>query len=80
MDAIEIMLGHDSDCETCGWSYNEVTFDPDWEDGRWGLVCSVGCYGGDSAYYPDVAGAVEILDWVEEQFNVNLSEIRVHIK
>jgi len=41
-------LGDDDDCETCGYSYNEVIFN-DWEDdGEYSLLTSIGCYHGQS--------------------------------
>jgi len=45
----EWSLGDDSDCDTCGWSYNTAEFDPDWNDkNAWMFRYSVGCYGGAS--------------------------------
>jgi hypothetical protein len=44
----EWSLGDNSDCETCGYTYNEVVFQ-DWkDDGQYQLYMSVGCYGGDT--------------------------------
>lgn len=40
-------LGDDSDCDTCGWSYNELGLELwDEEEGVWQLYISVGCYSG----------------------------------
>jgi len=45
-------LGDDSDCETCGITYNEARFDPDFhDDNKWEFSCRVGCYGGQSVSY-----------------------------
>lgn len=42
-------LGDDDDCDTCGWSYNELGLELwDEERGIWQLYMSVGCYGGQS--------------------------------
>lgn len=42
-------LGDDDDCDTCGWSYNELGLELwDEEEGIWQLYISVGCYGGQS--------------------------------
>ena len=41
-------LDEGDDCETCGFSFNEVIFN-DWEDeGEYTLVTSIGCYHGQS--------------------------------
>lgn len=46
--SMEWSLGDNSDCETCGYSYNQVVFQ-DWQDnGQYQLYMSVGCYGGES--------------------------------
>jgi hypothetical protein len=42
-------LGEDFDCETCGFTYNEVSLELwDEEAGIWALNMRVGCYGGES--------------------------------
>lgn len=42
-------LGDDYDCDTCGFTWNEAEFDPDWHDpNQWEFSYRVGCYGGDS--------------------------------
>ena len=47
--SISWSLGDDSDCDTCGFTWNEATFDPDWHDpNEWEFSYRVGCYGGDS--------------------------------
>lgn len=46
---IDWPLGNDSDCDTCGFSWNEAEFDPDWHGpNEWMFSYRVGCYGGDS--------------------------------
>lgn len=41
-------LGDDDYCDTCGSSYNEVSFS-DWGDGEtYSLNTSIGCYSGES--------------------------------
>jgi hypothetical protein len=41
-------LGDDSNCETCGWSYNTATLELwDKEEDIWQLSYSVGCYSGE---------------------------------
>ena len=48
------MLGNDIDCDTCGISYNEVEFDPDFQGlNKWSFNYHVGCYSGDSLHYND---------------------------
>lgn len=47
-------LGEDYDCETCGYTNNEVGLDLwDEEKGIWQLSLRVGCYGGESALSTD---------------------------
>ena len=42
------LLGNDTDCDTCGMSWNEAEFDPHFhDDNEWELYYRVGCYGGD---------------------------------
>jgi hypothetical protein len=51
-DEYQVSLGDDSDCETCGWSYNSANFYPTFDDdvpGSWMFTVSVGCYGASSA-------------------------------
>jgi hypothetical protein len=60
-EPLEVALGDDSYCESCGSSWNQVTFDPDWDEtgtGHWTLSMLVGCCGGDSASARDN-------DWAE---------------
>lgn len=41
------MLGNDIDCDTCGTSWNEAEFDPDFQGpNKWSFNYNVGCYGG----------------------------------
>jgi hypothetical protein len=45
-------LGDDSDCDTCGRSWNEAQFMPDFhDDNKWDFSYRVGCYGGISVSY-----------------------------
>ncbi len=45
-------LGDDTDCDTCGLSWNEAEFDPDFSDtNEWSFHYRVGCYGGDGVDY-----------------------------
>ena len=45
-------LGDDSDCDTCGGSWNEAQFMPDFhDDNKWEFRYWVGCYGGKSVSY-----------------------------
>ena len=46
------MLGDDSDCDTCGWTWNSLRLE-EWDDDIWQLVMSVGCYGGESVLTND---------------------------
>jgi hypothetical protein len=53
-DTTSWMLGDDSDCDTCGWSYNEAEFDPHFSDeNEWSFHYRVGCYSGDSVSWYD---------------------------
>jgi len=40
-------LGDDSDCESCGWSWNELEFSIEDEYNEWNAQARVGCYGGE---------------------------------
>lgn len=51
MESYVWYLGDDYDCETCGWTYNEVVFEED--DGVWILRTSVGCYHGEHTMSTD---------------------------
>lgn len=43
------LLGDDDDCETCGYTMNQLGLDLWDEDNNvWQLYFSVGCYGGDN--------------------------------
>ena len=45
-------LGNDIDCETCGISWNQAEFDPDFQgENKWSFNYNVGCYGGASVHY-----------------------------
>lgn len=47
-------LGNDTDCETCGMSWNRAQFDPDFSgENEWSFHYSVGCYNGASLYWYD---------------------------
>jgi hypothetical protein len=48
------LIGNDSDCDTCGWSYNEAEFDPHFHDeNKWQFWYRAGCYGGNSVSFDD---------------------------
>lgn len=65
------MLGNDSDCETCGWSFNEASFDPHFHDDHaWEFWYRVGCYGGDSVSWNS--------DNREEKLNEIFKELRTY--
>ena len=50
----EWTLGNDTDCETCGISFNEARFDPDFNgDNHWCFDYNVGCHNGESLYWSD---------------------------
>lgn len=61
-----VYLGDDSDCETCGGSYNQLNVHRN-DDGTYDCIESVGCYGGDSVV--DVSGE-EALKFLEGFKNV----------
>lgn len=47
-------LGNDTDCETCGMSWNEAEFDPHFSGkNEWSFHYRVGCYSGASLYWSD---------------------------
>ena len=48
------MLGGDYDCDTCGFTWNNLRFE-EWDDNLWHLSMSVGCYGGESVFSNDPA-------------------------
>jgi hypothetical protein len=45
----EIATGPGSDCETCGWSPDQLEVE-EYEPGRWSVVERFGCIGGNAAY------------------------------
>ena len=50
----EWTLGNDTNCETCGISFNEARFDPDFNGiNRWSFDYNVGCYNGASLFWSD---------------------------
>lgn len=56
------MLGNDTDCDTCGMSWNEAQFDPHFSgQNRWSFHYRVGCYSGDSVFW-DMDGREEKLE------------------
>lgn len=47
-------LGNDTDCETCGMSWNEAEFDPHFSgENQWSFHYRVGCYSGASLFWYD---------------------------
>ena len=45
-------LGNDTDCETCGITWNEAEFDPDFQGlNEWSFHYRVGCYSGAGVHY-----------------------------
>lgn len=57
-------LGDDTDCETCGGSYNEVSLVIDEDTQRpgkklWSVSIRVGCFGGDSVHGYDTENISE---------------------
>jgi hypothetical protein len=47
-------LGNDTDCETCGITWNRAEFDPDFQGlNKWSFNYNTGCYHGDSLHYDD---------------------------
>lgn len=44
--------GEDAYCETCGYSYDNISVERD-EEGDWYGYLQFGCYGGESAYKKD---------------------------
>lgn len=61
-----ISLGDDYDCETCGYTWNELRFeewDPD--DKTYILQMSVGCYGGASAISSEEDFTKQVDDIIE---------------
>lgn len=57
----EVYLGDDSDCETCGWTYNQVTVNRNC-DSTYDCFESVGCYGGSSVVEVSWEEALKFLD------------------
>lgn len=55
--SVEIYLGDDSDCETCGSSYNRLyyTYTPTTREHR--IEVAVGCHGGDNLTTTDGTAA-----------------------
>lgn len=53
-------LGGDTNCETCGPSWNSLTVTVNHESDQFYLTESVGCYGGDS-----VEGGPAVMDYLE---------------
>jgi len=51
------MLGDDSDCDTCGWTWNTLRLE-EWDDDLWCVTMHVGCYGGESVMSNDENFAV----------------------
>ena len=76
MEDIEIMLGDDDDCETCGYSFNRAELRIDDEEVEWLLMFATGCYGGESVGAPHFERAFTMLDWYEKSYPVDLNEIR----
>lgn len=47
-------LGNDTDCETCGMSWNEAEFDPHFNgENKWSFHYRVGCFDGASLFSSD---------------------------
>ena len=55
-----VYLGGDSDCETCGWSYNQLNVHRT-EKGTYDCTESVGCYGGRSVIGVSAEDALKFL-------------------
>ncbi len=47
-EVFSVYLNDDTNCESCGPSWNEAKFFQWSKDGEWMFQYSVGCYGGDS--------------------------------
>lgn len=55
----EWWLGDDSDCDLCGYSYNQVRF-ADWQDdGEYVLITNIGCYSGESYTLNEIDKLIE---------------------
>lgn len=62
----EWTLGNDTDCETCGISWNEARFDPDFNgDNHWSFDYNVGCYNGASLFWSDEGREEKLVDMFE---------------
>lgn len=57
----EVSLGDDSDCELCGWSFNELRYAFDLSTGVHTLEISLGCYGGERFSTDDKTDAVAFI-------------------
>jgi hypothetical protein len=79
-------LADDNDCETCGFTSNEVGLELwDEDEGIWQLYIRVGCYGGDSVMSNSPEWETKSEDIVEQallypDFNEELASLlRKHI-
>jgi hypothetical protein len=62
-------LGDDTDCETCGVSWNEAQFMPDaHDDNKWEFMYREGCYGGKGVSY-DTENREQELNEIFEQLS-----------
>lgn len=60
-----VYLSSGSDCETCGWTPEEVEVVA-YEDGTYYVSVSIGCYGGESADEAPKQIVIEVLErWVD---------------
>lgn len=81
------LLGADSDCETCGYTMNQLGLDLWDEDNNvWQLYFSVGCYGGDNVLSDSPEWEQKSLDiinqalWYPGFSEDNAKELRKKIK
>lgn len=76
---ISVPLGDDSDCETCGYTYNDLRVSVELGDG--GVVTSlsgstsIGCFGGDN--FSDESEVFAGLDAYSESFSDAADDLRV---
>lgn len=68
-----LMLGDDSRCETCGWSYNQI----EWylEDDEIRLTATIGCYGGESLETADLQEAASFMLRIVQRFSVAEADV-----
>lgn len=56
-----ILLGDDTDCETCGMSYNRIDYEYDLTDKTHAVYVTLGCYGGESIVDADTYDAIALV-------------------